>query len=350
MLLKKSLTKFLITSVAIIALLILSGVAFAQTDTGKISGFVKDQNGAIVPGANITVTNQRNGDERSAKANDIGVYSVPALKAFSYRIIAETTGLSAKIENVNLNVGQELTVNLAVAVTGVAATVNVVSGEETLTNTGSAAMGANVNPREVEALPLNGRQLSQLYLQAPGAVNSGSGTYGDIRFNGRAVEQNIVRYDGVEGTAIIDASPGNLNGEVPSPFRLQSSLENVQEFRVESSNYPAEFGTGTGGQISVVTKSGGTKFHGSVFEYLRNDRLDAANFFDNVIGKKSPLRLNQFGGSIGGPMIGKKTFFFFSYEGYRLRAGVNTIEAVPGDQSRICAPAPNGVPCVESSG
>ena len=124
----------------------------------------------------------------------------------------------------------------------------------------------------------------------------------------------------------------------------------MQEFRVESSNYPAEFGTGTGGQISVVTKSGGTKFHGSVFEYLRNDRLDAANFFDNVIGKKSPLRLNQFGGSIGGPMIGKKTFFFFSYEGYRLRAGVNTIEAVPGDQSRICAPAPNGVPCVESSG
>ena len=116
MLLKKSLTKFLITSVAIIALLILSGVAFAQTDTGKISGFVKDQNGAIVPGANITVTNQRNGDERSAKANDDGFYSVPALKASSYRIIAETTGLSAKIENVNLNVGQELTVNLAVAV------------------------------------------------------------------------------------------------------------------------------------------------------------------------------------------------------------------------------------------
>src|SRR5205814_6113743 len=173
---------------------------------------------------------------------------------------------------------------------------------------------------------------------------------GDIRFNGRAVEQNIIRYDGVEGTAIVDASPGNLNGEVPSPFRLQSSLENVQEFRVESSNFPAEFGTGTGGQVSVVTKSGGNKFHGSVFDYLRNSALDAANFFDNIVGKKSPLRLNQFGGSIGGPVIGKKTFFFFSYEGYRLRAGINSIEAVPGDQSRICAPAPNGVPCVEANG
>ena len=93
-------------------------------------------------------------------------------------------------------------------------------------------------------------------------MNSGTGTFGDIRFSGRAVEQNIVRYDGVEGTAIIDASPGNLNGELPSPFRLQSSLENVQEFRVESSNYPAEYGTGTGGQISVVSKSGSNQSTG----------------------------------------------------------------------------------------
>src|SRR5947208_12140875 len=338
MLLKKSLTKFLITSMAIIALLILSGVAFAQTDTGKISGFVKDQNGAIVPGANITVTNERNGDERSAKANDDGFYSVPALKASSYRITAETTGLSGKVENLNLNVGQEVTVNLAVAVTGVAATVNVVSGEETLTNTGSAAMGANVNPREVEGLPINGRQLSQLYLQAPGSVNSGSGTFGDIRFSGRAVEQNIIRYDGIEGTAIIDSSPGNLNGEIPTPFRLQSSLENIQEFRVDSNNYPAEYGTGTGGQINVLTKSGGKDFHGSVFEYFRNDKLDAANFFDNIIGQKSKLRLNQFGGSIGGPIKRDKAFFFFSYEGYRLRGGINAIEAVPGQAARICAP------------
>ena len=89
-------------------------------------------------------------------------------------------------------------------------------------------MGANVNEAEVKGLPLNGRQLSQLYLQAPGSVNSGSGTFGDIRFSGRATEQNIVRYDGIEGTAIIDANPGNLNGEIPTPFRLQSSLENVQ--------------------------------------------------------------------------------------------------------------------------
>src|SRR5204863_1659922 len=224
---------------------------------------------------------------------------------------------------------------------GVEAKVDITAGGDTALDTGSAAMGVNVNPREVESLPLNGRQLSQLYLQAPGSVNSGSGTFGDIRFSGRAVQQNVIRYDGIEGSAIIDASPGNLNGELPTPFRLQSSLENVQEFRVDSNNFPAEFGTGTGGQVSVVTKSGSNRFHGSLFEYFRNDALDAANFFDNIIGQKSPLRLNQFGGSLGGHLVQNKLFFFFSYEGYRLRAGVNSVEAVPGGASRICA-APFG--------
>lgn len=332
------------------ALLFAQGAAVAQTDSGKISGTVRDENGALVPGTTVTVTNDRTGEERTATSNADGYFSIPALKAATYTVTATTTGLGAKVQNVEVNVGKEVNLSVTLKVMELRASINIVASEEVTVTTGSASMGANVNPREVGGLPLNGRQLSQLYLQAPGSVNSGSGTFGDIRFSGRAVEQNIIRYDGIEGTAIIDASPGNLNGEVPSPFRLQSSLENVQEFRVESSNYPAEFGTGTGGQISVVTKSGGAKFHGSVFEYLRNDRLDAANFFDNIIGKKSPLRLNQFGGSIGGPVVGKKTFFFFSYEGYRLRAGLNTIEAVPGDQSRICAPAPNGVPCIESSG
>jgi hypothetical protein len=340
MLRQRSLTRLVLTPLAVAVLLVFTATAFGQSDTGKISGTVKDQNGGLVPGANVSIVNERTGDERNAKANDDGFFSVPVLKASSYRVIAETNGLSAKVEHVNLSVGQELTVNLAMSATGVTATVNVVSGEETVTDSGSAAMGANVIPREVEGLPVNGRQLSQLYLQAPGSVNSGSGTFGDIRFSGRATEQNIVRYDGIEGTAIIDANPGNLNGEIPTPFRLQSSLENVQEFRVDSNNYPAEQGTGTGGQINVVTKSGGKDFHGSVFEYFRNDALDAANFFDNIIGQKSKLRLNQFGGSVGGPIKKDRAFFFFSYEGYRLRGSINAIEAVPGQASRIC---PGGI-------
>src|SRR5436190_22054330 len=334
--LTRSLNRFLSSLLAITAVLFLSIAAFAQSDTGKISGFVKDQNGAIVPGASITITNEKTGEERSAKANDDGYFAVPALKPSSYRVIGEVTGMNGKIDHLELSVGQALEVTLGMSASGVSATVNVVSGEDAVANNGTASMGANVVPREVEGLPVNGRQLSQLYLQAPGSVNSGSGTFGDIRFSGRATEQNIVRYDGIEGTAIIDANPGNLNGEIPTPFRLQSSLENVQEFRVDSNNYPAEQGTGTGGQINVVTKSGGKDFHGSVFEYIRNDALDAANFFDNILGQKSRLRMNQFGGSIGGPVVKDRVFFFFSYEGYRLRGGINAIEAVPGQASRIC--------------
>jgi len=320
---------------------VLQAVAFAQTDTSRISGTVKDQNGAIVQGASVIAKNDRTGEERTTTTNADGTFSIRALRASVYTIIATTPGLGIKVSNVEVNVGQESTLNLALSVAELTASINVISGDEVAVTTSSASIGANVNPRELEGLPINGRQLSQLYLQAPGSVNSGSGTYGDIRFSGRAVEQNIIRYDGIEGTAIIDTSPGNLNGEIPTPFRLQSSLENVQEFRVESNSYPAEFGTGTGGQINVVTKSGGNNFHGSAFEYLRNNALDAANFFDNIIGQQSKLRLNQFGGSVGGPIKKDKAFFFFSYEGYRLRGGINAIEAVPGLASRICA-APLG--------
>src|SRR3984893_16444311 len=256
------------------ALLLVPFAALAQSDTGSLSGTVKDQNGAIIPGATVTAKNLKTGDERTATTNGDGVFSIAALKASTYEVTATTTGLGVKVSNVDVNVGRESALNLILKVVDLTASINIVASDEVATNTGNASMGANVNPREVQGLPLNGRQLSQLYLQAPGSVNSGSGAFGGILFAGRAFEQNEIRYDGIEGTAIIDTSPGNLNGEIPTPFRLQSSLENVQEFRVDSNNYPAEYGTGTGGQVSVVTKSGGNKFHGSAFEFFRNDKLD----------------------------------------------------------------------------
>ncbi len=325
---------------ACLSVLLLTVLVFGQAENSRITGTVTDQNGALVPGASIVAKNEKTGEERTAVSTTEGTYSIPSLKPSTYTLTVTTAGLATTATNVQLLVGQEVKVDLVAKPQDLQASVDISAGGETILDTGSAANGANVNPREVEGLPINGRQLSQLYLQAPGAVNSGSGTFGDVRFSGRAVEQNIVRYDGIEGTAIIDSSPGNLNGEVPTPFRLQSSLENVQEFRVDSNNYPAEQGTGTGGQINVLTKSGGKAFHGSLFEFFRNDALDAANFFDNSnpLLKKSPLRLNQFGGSIGGPIIKEKAFFFFSYEGYRLRGGINSIETVPGFASRICGP------------
>lgn len=305
--------------------------AAAQSDA-RVSGSLTDAQGAVVPGAVVTVVNAQTGEARTVTSRDDGTFSIVALKPGKYSVTAATSQLElTKPTSVDLLVGQTVTLDLVLSVKGVAVNVDVVSGLDTVVNTASASMSANVNAREVAGLPINGRQLSQLYLQAPGGVNSGTGTFADIRFSGRANQQNVIRYDGVEGTAIIDASPGNLNGEVPSPFRLQSSLENVQEFRVDSSNFPAEFGTGTGGQISVVTKSGGNQFHGSVFEYLRRDGLDARNYFDNVSPgiSKSALTLDQFGGSVGGPLMHDKLFFFGSYERYRGRFGLNFVEAAP---------------------
>ncbi|CAN5580450.1 hypothetical protein BH10ACI3_BH10ACI3_20390 [soil metagenome] len=302
----------------------------AQSD-GRITGTVTDANGGVVPGATVTVTNELTGEARNVTAKDDGTYLVVALKPTKYSVTASGGNFEPTKRVTEVLVGQQAEVDIVLQAKGVAAQVDVMSGEDTIVNTSSAAMSANVNPREVAGLPINGRQLSQLYLQAPGGVNSGTGTFSDIRFSGRANNQNVIRYDGVEGTAIIDASPGNLNGEIPSPFRLQSSLENVQEFRVDSSNFPAEFGTGTGGQISVVTKSGGNKFHGSAFEYIRRDGLDARNFFENSSPgiAKSKLKLDQFGGSVGGPIIKNKLFFFGSYERYRGRFGLNFVEAAP---------------------
>ncbi len=338
----KQISKFLTFS---ILTLILAANAFAQAEQGKIVGQVIDPNGAIVPGATITAVNVGTNETRTVTANNDGNYSISPLKAAIYKIEVLAANFGRKtVTDVELSVGQQLNLDLALSPEAQTVTVDVVGASEAAIDTSSASMSATVNQREVQDLPLNGRQVSQLYLQAPGTVNTGTGTFGDIRFSGRSNQQNIVRLDGIEGTAIIDASPGNLNGEVASPFRLQTSLENVQEFKADSNNYPAELGTGTGGQISVVTKSGTNAFHGSAFEYFRNEALDARNFFDNVTAgiPKSKLRLNQFGGSFGGPIIKDKLFFFGSYEGYRVRAGINNVELVPslgsGTNADLSAP------------
>jgi hypothetical protein len=324
--------------VAALILATLPAFAAAQTDAGRVSGTVRDASSAFVGGATVKVKNEKTGETRTTLTNAQGYFVISPLRPSTYTVTAEKPGF-ANIEytQMPLAVGQELALDFEFHPAGVQENVTVVATAPVL-DISSARIGANVSEREVQNLPVNGRQMSQLMLQAPGSQNAGTGTWQDIRFSGRAVEQNVIRYDGIEGSAIIDAAPGNLNGEIPSPFKLQASLENVQEFRVESSSYPAEYGTGTGGQVSVITKSGGNAFRGSVFEYLRNDKLDAPNYFDatrnndgSVIDRlpKSKLQQNQFGGSLGGPLLHDRAFFFGSYEGYVLNAGTNAIEAVP---------------------
>src|SRR5918996_1209609 len=313
-------------------------VGYTQTDQGKFSGTIRDQLGAFVAGAKVIVKNERTGEERNGLSNDQGYFVISYLKPSSYSIRAEKSGFAGiEYTAMPLAVGQELTLDIEIRPAGVQENVTVV-GTAPVLDISSARIGVNLSQREVDNLPVNGRQMSQLLLQAPGSQNAGTGTWQDIRFSGRAVEQNAIRYDGVEGSAIIDAAPGNLNGEVATPFKLQASLENIQEFRVESSAYPAEYGTGSGGQVSVITKSGSNNIHGAAFEYLRRDGLDAPNYFNSTrrtdgsviqhLGK-SLLKQDQFGGSIGGPIARDRAFFFGSFERYRLNAGVNIVEAVP---------------------
>ncbi len=194
----------------------------------------------------------------------------------------------------------------------------------------SAKLGVNVSPEEVENLPVNGRNFANLMTLATGATSDGNGGWASVRFNGKSNQQNYLNYDGVDGTYVFDASPAYLS-TTGSQFRLQTSMESVSEFRVNSGLAPAESGLGSGGNITVVTKSGGNQYHGSVFEYKRDDALDAASKYDD---KKQELSLDQFGGSIGGPLARNRTFFFFSFEGLRQTTGLSFTEAVPSDEAR----------------
>lgn len=302
--------------------------AFTQ-DTASINGSITDRSGAVVVGASVKISSLRDGSERSMVTDERGYYAFNQLKPGVYDLTASQTGFkNTQLQSVQIGVGQNPVYNLVLEAGDVSAVVEVTSSDLTSAaiDKTSNRLGANITAREVEQLPVNGRNYAQLYLNAPGATNTGSGNFNELRFNGRANQQNQTKLDGVEATAIFDSSPGYVTVQ-GSQFRLQTSIENIQEFRVDSSNYPAEYGTGTGGQINVIGKSGGNEFRGSAFHYLRNDALDARNFFDGAA--KSPLRLNQFGGSFGGPIIKNKFFFFGSYEGLRQRAGFNVIESTP---------------------
>ncbi|CAN5570583.1 hypothetical protein BH10ACI4_BH10ACI4_13620 [soil metagenome] len=305
-----------------LALLLSFGSAslWAQTTTARITGTVTDASGAALSKAQVTITDERTGAQRVVTTNDEGAYIAVSLPPSEYDVKVTVDGFAAnEVKAMVLGVGQAATHDFALSVAGSQSSVTVDAGSMVTLDTTSARIGATIPNREIANLPINGRQISQLYLLVPGATNAGTGTFDNIRFSGRAVEQNIIRLDGIESTGIIDTSPGNLNGELTSLFRLQQSLEAIQEFRVDSSSYPAEMGTGTGGQISFITKSGGNKVHGSVFDYIRNDFFDARNTFNrrNTANNSTKFRLNQFGGSIGGPILKDKLFAFANYEGLR---------------------------------
>ncbi len=216
-----------------------ASVSIAQTTTGRISGYVKDPSDSVIPDAQVTLLSEKTGLSRQTTSNQDGLFTFFSVPPANYTLTITAPGFaSLTTKGLVLQLSQDLSQTYKLSLEGNQTAVNVEASAVDL-DTSSATIGGNVAAREIQDLPINGRQISQLYLLVPGATNTGTGTLGDIRFSGRAVEQNIIRLDGIESASIIDTSPGNLNDELGSLFRLQQSLDSIQEFRVDSSSYPA---------------------------------------------------------------------------------------------------------------
>lgn len=316
-----------------------AGTAFAQQTESRIIGTLVDSSGGALPGVTVTVTSTETGAVRTAVSDTAGAYAVTNLSRGAYAITADLSGFAPATRTVTLGLGQVETVDLSLAVASVQEAITVTAAANVI-DLSSAKIGVNVSPEEVQNLPVNGRNFANLMTLATGATTDGNGGWASVRFNGKSNQQNYLNYDGVDGSYVWDASPGYLNS-TGSQFRLQTSMESIAEFRVNSGLAPAESGLGAGGNITVVSKSGSNRFRGSVFDYLRNDAMDAASQYD---GRKQPLEMNQFGGSIGGPLVSNRSFFFASYEGLKQTTGLSFTEAVPSDEAirRVIAGEPVG--------
>src|ERR1700680_4596230 len=307
----------------------------AQMVGATISGTIVDATGAVVPNVKIVVRNVSTGIVANAATNGGGVFDAPNLPPGTYEVSAAATGFATLVRNrIILTVGQELVLNLTLQV-GITSTQIEVNTEAPTVDLANATIGGVVNETTVEALPLNGRSWSDLAVLAPGvhlvgnqpAISSTDRTKRgmglELSISGGRPQQNNYLLDGVNINNYTNAGPGSLLGG-------NLGTDAVGEFTVLTTNYSAEYGRTSGGVISAITKSGTNNFHGSVYEFLRNKSLDAANFIDNSNGvPKPPFRRNQFGGSVGGPIRKDKTFFFADYEGVRQGLGATLVATVP---------------------
>jgi len=326
---------------------------YGQSATATLSGTVADENGAVVPGAHITVTNVATSSRRTATTNDQGEFTVPLLPPNTYSIRVERDGFAPlEVSRVVLNVGDQKGLKIELRAGDVNATVQV-TPEAPLINE-APAVGTVVDRQFVENIPLNGRSFQSLLTLTPGVqvVRSNLGT-GQFSVNGQRPSANAFTVDGVSanfGTFVSGVPGAQTGGNLPglTTFGTTQSLVSVdalQEFKVDTSGSTAEYGRQPGGQISIVTRSGTNQFHGSIFDYLRNDKLDANDWFGNRAGQpRPPERQNDFGGTFSGPILlprfgerghqpwyngRNRTFFFFSYEGLRLRLPKFTLTNVP---------------------
>ncbi len=333
----------------------------AQTATATLSGTVTDQNGAVVPNSNVTIVSDATGLKRDAVTNDEGYFTVPLLQPGTYTVRAQHDGFKiVQVDSVVLNVGDQKTLQLPLQTGTVSETVNI-TGDAPLINE-SPAVATVIDRKFVGNLPLNGRSFQSLILLTPGVViiQTGSGDAGQFSVNGQRNNANYFTVDGVSANTGVTNSAGDssqtfsqkLAGTLPNLTALGTtaslvSIDALEEFKLQTSTYSAEFGRQPGGQVQLVTRSGTNQFHGTVFDYFRNDIFDARNWFNKVPAAKPPLRQNQFGGTFSGPVRvpglyngRNKTFFFASYEGLRLRLPVAANTIVPSLRLRqLTAPA-----------
>ena len=241
-------------AVAAMIVALLPSLAAAQQTESRVSGKIVDQSQATLPGVTVNVTSKDTGSVRSAVTDSDGMYTVTNLAPGRYTISFDLAGFQARSRDIVLGVGQFENVPMELGVAAISESVHV-SAVAPVLDVNSARIGVNVSPDEVANLPVNGRNFANLMTLATGATSDGNGGWASIRFNGKSNQQNYLNYDGVDGTYVWDASPGYLNA-TGSQFRLQTSMESVAEFRVNSGLASAESGLGSGGNITVVTKSG----------------------------------------------------------------------------------------------
>ena len=310
----------------LIGLILAASSVKAQNVYASLAGTVRDSSGAVVAGANVTATNEGTRLSRSAVSDSGGTYVINVLPVGSYTLTVSLQGFKETvIHGIVLQVDQQAREDVTMEVGSLAQSVTVESSTP-LVQSDSASIGEVVNNQEVVELPMNGRNLNQLAL-ITGAVSpanqsnveaGSASTVQTLSVAGGRSNTNSFLIDGVSNTD--DAIDNSA---------LHPSLEMVQEFRLEANNSSAEFGHYSGGQVNITTRSGTDQFHGSLFEFLRNDALDAKNFFVLPTQAKPPLRRNQFGASLGGPIKRDKLFFFFSYEGLRYTDGQTGTGTVP---------------------
>ena len=318
--------------------------------SADLSGTISDPSGLAVPNAKVTVKAQATGATREIVSNHEGLYSVAALPPGSYDLAVEAAGFrSIRQTGIVLEVDQRATLDFTLSIGDTTESITV-EGSAPLLNASDASVSTVIGNRFVENMPLNGRSFSSLMELAPGVVLTPANGYEQGHsVNGQRPDANYFTVDGVSAN-LGNAGSGGLMyqggaGQLPSTNAFGGvsnlvSLDALEEFRIQTSTFAPEYGRTPGAQISVVTKSGTNVFHGAAFEYFRNDRLDANDWFANAKGLPRPeLRQNDFGGVLGGPIKKDKLFFFGSYEGLRIRQPHIANTYVPSLASRQTAPA-----------